>query len=293
VISRPELSTLARVRSSVTSLGPSERKVAAVILTQPDDVMEWSTAEVAQAAATSTATVIRACQSLGFRGFQHLRLELARSSSSRSRAQDAVHDDPSKDDPGTDALGADDTVAHTFADAVKAIRLAEENVETTGLESAAAALRTARRVVLVGNGFSGPPLQDFAMRLSVVGRAAEAPVDALAQQFAAHSLREGDLCFALSYSGANVQTLRACTAAADQGATVSLLTSYARSPIARVSDIVISTGPAGASHDVDPFLARLGHTVVLHALHSALALQAPASDVSGMRHVVVDALAEE
>jgi RpiR family carbohydrate utilization transcriptional regulator len=289
VISRPELSTLARVRSSVTSLGPSERKVAAVILTQPDDVMEWSTAEVAQAAATSTATVIRACQSLGFRGFQHLRLELARSSSSRFRAHDAANDDPG---PGP-GPGPEDTVARTFADAVEAVRLAEENVETAGLESAAAALRTARRVVLVGNGFSGPPLQDFAMRLSVVGRAAEAPVDALAQQFAAHSLREGDLCFALSYSGANVQTLRACTAAADQGATVSLVTSYARSPIARISDIVITTGPAGASHDVDPFLARLGHTVVLHALHSALALQAPASDVSGMRHVVVDALTEE
>ncbi|PZU39680.1 MAG: MurR/RpiR family transcriptional regulator [Microbacterium sp.] len=288
MISRPELSTLARVRSSVTSLGPSERKVAAVILTQPDDVMEWSTAEVAQAAATSTATVIRACQSLGFRGFQHLRLELARSSSSRFRAHDAATGDPANDDSG-----ADDTVARTFADAVEAVRLAEENVETAGLESAAAALRTARRVVLVGNGFSGPPLQDFAMRLSVVGRAAEAPVDALAQQFAAHSLREGDLCFALSYSGANVQTLRACTAAADQGATVSLVTSYARSPIARISDIVITTGPAGASHDVDPFLARLGHTVVLHALHSALALQAPASDVSGMRHVVFDALTEE
>ncbi|MEH3090228.1 MAG: MurR/RpiR family transcriptional regulator [Microbacterium arborescens] len=198
-LSRPELSVLARIRSSAALLGPSEAKVASIVLERAHEVVEWSTAELAQAAGTSTATVIRACQSLGFRGFQHLRLELARSAPMRAHE-------------------GDDIAAGTFDDAVEAVRLAQESVSPARVIEAADLLRRARRVVLVSNGFSGPPLQDFAMRLSTLGRAVEAPIDTLAQQFAANSLGEGDLCFALSYSGANVQTLRACAAAHDRGA---------------------------------------------------------------------------
>ena len=272
---RPEIGALTRVRSAMTSLGPSEARVAAVVLEHPEDVVEWSTAELAQAAGTSTATVIRACQSAGFRGFQHLRLELARAAPLLPRAADEAYEE------------------RTFDDAIDALRLAQESVAPDALERAADALRTARRIVLVGNGFSGPPLQDLAMRISTLGRPVEAPVDPLAQQFAVNSLAHGDLCLALSYSGANVQTLRACTAASERGATVAVVTSYARSPIGRAADIVIATGAAAAAHDVDPYLARLGHTVVLHALHAALARGGGAVSVASMRHVVADALSED
>lgn len=274
-VMRPEIGALTRVRSAMTSLGPSEARVAAVVLQHPDEVVEWSTAELAHAASTSTATVIRACQSVGFRGFQHLRLELARAAPLISRGADGAREE------------------RTFDDAIDALRLAQESVAPDVLHNASELVRSARRIVLVGNGFSGPPLQDLAMRISTLGRPVEAPIDALAQQFAVNSLEPGDLCLALSYSGANVQTLRACTAASERGATVMLVTSYARSPIGRTADVVIATGAAAAAHDIDPYLARLGHTVVLHALHAALARQGGAVTVASMRHVVADALSED
>lgn len=271
---RPEITVLARVRAGMRSLGPSETRVAEIILAQPVEVVDWSTTELATAAGTSTATVIRACQNLGFRGFQHLRLELA-------RAAPLVH-------PVTAEVHGD-----TFDEAVDALRLAQESVHPELIVRAADELRAARRVVLVGNGFSGPPLQDFAMRLSTRGRSVEAPIDPLAQQFAVTSLSTGDVCLALSYSGANVQTLRACTAASEHGAHVILVTSYARSPLGRLADTTIATGPAAVAHDVDPFLARLGHTVVLHALHEQLAEESAQSDVEGIRHAVADALSDD
>ena len=274
-MTRPELSVLARVRAASAALGPSERKVAQMVLARPDEIVEWSTAELADAAGTSTATVIRACQSLGFRGFQHLRLDLARSAPLAPREQGAVRE------------------ASTFDDAIDAVRLAQESVDPERIVAAVAALRGALRVVLVGSGFSGPPLQDFAMRLSTLGHSVEAPVDALAQQFAVRSLSIGDVCLTLSYSGANVQSLRAAEAASAQGATVVLVTSYARSPLGRVADVVVTTGPAGTAHDIDPFLARLGHTIVLHAFHSALSELIGGDEVVGMRHVVADALSED
>lgn len=271
---RQPFGALARVRAAVSTLGPSEGRVAAAILAQPDDVVGWSTAELAQAAGTSRATVIRACQSLGFRGFQHLRLEVARAAplAPRHRAD------------ATDAA---------FDAAVDAIRLAQESVDPRQLERATEALRQAERIVLVGSGFSGPPLHDFAMRVSTLGRSVEAPIDALGQQFAVRSLAPGDVCLALSYSGANTQTLRACVAAAERGVTIVLVTSYARSPIARRADIVVTTGPIATPHEVDPFPARLGHLVVLEALHAGLAQATQHRDVEGMRAVVAEALIDD
>lgn len=274
-IARPDVSVHARVRAAAAALGPSEGRVAAVLMERPDEVVEWSAAEVAETAGTSTATVIRACQSLGFRGFQHVRLELARSAPLAPR-------DPQ-----------DASRANTFDDAVDALRLAQESVDPARIIAATEALRRARRVVLIGNGFSGPPLQDFAMRMSGLGRPVEAPVDPLAQQLAVHSLTGDDLCVALSYSGANVQTLRACAAASERGCSLVLVTSYARSPLGRIADVVIATGPVGSVHDLDPYLARLGHTVVLHALHRGLAERTAPVDVADMRHVVADALSED
>ncbi|MEV1295024.1 MurR/RpiR family transcriptional regulator [Pseudonocardia sp. NPDC049635] len=271
-VRRPEPGVLSRVRAASALLGPGEGRVAAVVLARPDDVVEWSTAELASAAGTSTATVIRACQRMGFRGFQHLRLEVARSAPLAPREPE--HE------------------GSLFDDAVDALRIAQECADPRQLDAAADALAGARRTVLVGHGFSGPPLQDLAMRLSTIGHVVEAPIDPQAQQFTVQTLAPGDVCLALSYSGANVQTLRACSAAGERGATVVLVTSYARSPLGRVADVVISTGPAGGTHDVDPFLARIGHTVALHAILVALARRPDRPDVSGMRHVVADALTE-
>jgi RpiR family transcriptional regulator, carbohydrate utilization regulator len=262
---------MARLRSAVPQLGPSERRVAQVILERTTDVVEWSTSELAEAAGTSAATVSRACQTLGFRGFQHLRLEVARAAP-------------------TSEVSDEHPLSRIFADAADAIKVGRESVDTASIDAAVALLASARRLVLVGSGFSAPPLQDAAMRFATVGRPAEAPLDVLAQQFAVNTLQPGDVCLTVSYSGANANTLLACRAAKERGATVIAITSFARSPLTHLADITLVTGQVTHSHNIDPFLSRLSHLLVLHTLHSALELRASDDDTASMRNVVADAL---
>lgn len=271
-------SALALIRAFAASLGAREGAVARVILERPAEVPQWSTQELAAAAGTSTATVIRACQRLGFRGFQHLRLELAREAPAPLDAQPT---------PG-------DTVDHVFESARAALLVGRSSVDRGALADAAALLAAASRVVCAANGFSAPPLQDAAMRLATVGRPVEAPLDILAQQFAAHSLTAEDVCFALSHSGANAHTLATVRAARRRGARVVSLCSYDRGPLADLSDVALSTGAVGAPHAVDPFFSRLGHSVLLQALVTEVAALRSSSgaDAEDMREVVVDALAE-
>jgi len=264
---------LTRLRASLLVLGPSERRVAEAILAAPAAVIDWSTAELAQAAGTSTATVSRACQSLGFRGFQHLRLEVARSA-------------PVAESPHQHALD------QIFTDAADAIRLGRASLDLLAVEAAVTALLTARRLVLVGSGFSAPPLQDAAMRFATVGRSVEAPSDVLAQQFVASSLSSGDVCLTVSYSGANAHTLQACRAAKEGGATIIAVTSFGRSPLTQIADIALVTSPLSRAHVIDPYLSRLSHQLVLHTLHAELFARSDTHSIT-MRNVVVDALEED
>ena len=262
---------LARLRASLPLLGPSERRVARTVLAHSSAVVEWSTTELAAAAETSPATVVRACQTLGFRGFQHLRLEIARAAPPVAQAVDG------------------DPLLQIFTDAADSIRVGRDSVDLASLDAAVTAIAAGRRLVLVGSGFSAPPLQDAAMRFATIGRSAEAPSDVLGQQFAAASLTAADVCLAVSYSGANVHTLQACRAAAAGGATVVVITSFARSPLTRLAGIALVTGPVTRAHDVDPFLSRLSHLLVLHTIHAMLA-QRTGSGTDQMRGVVADAI---
>ncbi|MCY7411668.1 MAG: hypothetical protein LH471_01300 [Salinibacterium sp.] len=56
------------LRAALPVLGPSEQRVVKVIVTNPV-VVEYSTVDLAAAANTSPATVIRACPNAGFCGF--------------------------------------------------------------------------------------------------------------------------------------------------------------------------------------------------------------------------------
>jgi len=268
-------SALARLRTALPVLGPSERRVAEVLIAHREEVVEWSTAEVAAAAQTSPATVIRACQNVGFRGFQHLRLELARSA-------------PEAPVPGSDP------VAQLVGEAVDVLSVTRDSLDAEAFERTVRALLRAPRVVLVGSGFSAPPVLDASMRFATAGRPVEAPGDVLAQQFAARSLGPQDVCLAVSYSGANAHTLQACAAAREGGATVVAVTSFTRSPLVRLTDVALVTGAVDQAHDVDPALSRLGHSLVLHALSVRLLAEAPhrPGATDRMRDVVVDALSD-
>jgi DNA-binding MurR/RpiR family transcriptional regulator len=186
-------------------------------------------------------------------------------------------------------------VSTIFAEAADAISVSQESLSTADFDRAATALSQASRVLMVGTGFSSPPIQDAALRFLTAGRPVEAPLDVQAQQFAARLLKEGDVCLAVSYSGANANTLKACSAAKDGGgATVIAITSFSRSPLTRLADVSLVTGPVTRNHDVDPHLSRISHGLVLHALQRAVFAQPGGESLmNSMRDVVAESLTDD
>ncbi|MFT4028713.1 MAG: MurR/RpiR family transcriptional regulator [Protaetiibacter sp.] len=230
--------TVSRIRSLVPALVPSEQRVAIACVEHPDVVALLSVADLAARTGTSSATVIRACQNLGFRGFQHLRLLLLRDLGAAERRPALTPGDSSADR----VRAQFDHTARELSDALGALDFAS-------FDAAAAAIAGARRVLAVGNGGSAAAAQQAAIRLLVTGRSCEAPADAVTQQMTARTLTSADVCLAVSDSGMNAVTLRAVEAADAAGAVVVGITSYARSRLAELSAHALVAGAAFHSWD--------------------------------------------
>jgi len=259
--------TLPRIRALLPSLIPSDARVARVILDDPGRVIHLSVGDVAQEARTSPSTVVRCCQRLGFRGFQHLKIALA---------QQGAAPVPAKILEGEDDGGAaHDVLRRVLLSGSQALKDSIFTVGARQFEEAVETLGGARRVLLVGVGTSALLAQDAAYRFLSIGVHAEAPSDVHHQHVAARLLGKDDVCFAVSHTGATRETVANVKTAREQGAKTVVVTSFSRSPITEHAEIVLVAGGPEDSFRLEAMASRVAHLMVLDALFVAVAQRTP------------------
>ena len=74
----PDAAVATRIATVRNSLGPSEVRVVELIIDDAEGVLELTAQELADRAGVARSTVIRTCQSLGYRGYPQLRVALTR-----------------------------------------------------------------------------------------------------------------------------------------------------------------------------------------------------------------------
>lgn len=270
---------LAHVRSGATAMVPAERRVAEVLLTRLEQVPGFSVVDVAGAAGCSTATVVRACQRLGFTGYQQLRAEatlhamaepagLAADSPATGREATAMTGTAADGTPMAPRTGQDALLERVFAAAREDLQTTETLLDRAEFARAVGLLAGAGTILMLGTGGSAIPAQDAALRFTMAGKPAHAPSDVLAQQFTARMLRSHDVCVAISFSGANRHTLAGVQAARLAGARVIAVTSTGLCPLAKVADVCLVTGTASKESEI--LSSRVAHMLVLNALNLAV-----------------------
>lgn len=257
---------VARIRSELTSLLPTERAVAEVFVTQPDAVIEMSAQQVAALAGASRATVVRTCQSLGYSGYQQLRVMLARDLGPSVRA--------AKTDGPVEPATVDAVVRECFAEVGRSLPAMTALLDEDDVRRAVELLAGARRVLVCGNGLSAPLAALLAQRLVSLGRVADAPTDGIAQQVAARHLGASDALVVISGSGANDASLRCAEAARAAGAAVLLVTSFGRSPLTGQADVGLVVGMRDLTfRDELTVTSRIPHFILIEALVAGVVRQ--------------------
>lgn len=252
----------ARLQTVKETLPEAEQRVAAFVLKQPEEAVQLPVRQLAERIGVSEATIVRFCQSLGYRGLRDLKLALA--------AQTAALLLPVREDiaAGDDAL----TIARKLIQAdMQMLANTLEVLDGTALERAVAALLAAPRIEFYGIGGSIPVVIDAHYRFARIGMPAVVVTDPYIQVASAALLPPGAVAFAVSHTGRSPETITALRIARAAGATCVLLTSQAGTPAGEHANIQLIT----AMRDDPLFLnesitGRMAHLCVLDALYTAV-----------------------
>jgi RpiR family transcriptional regulator, carbohydrate utilization regulator len=271
---------LNRLPLALDTLRPAERKVAEVVLRQPERVMRGTLLSVAREAEVSEPTVLRFCRSFGFNSFNDLKLDLAHQLARR---------DPGPAPPMLPArVYAQDSVAaatdKVFQTAIEALTRTAQVLPRAAIERAAFAVVKARRVVIFGFGASAIVAADAQHKLFLLAVAAAAYSDAHLQAMAAATLGPEDVVIAVSQTGQPRDLIETASVALQGGATL-IAISRTGSPLAGIATILIPVDIEEALEIWTPMVSRLAHLTVIDALVVGVALLAPPSSAECLKRM--------
>jgi DNA-binding MurR/RpiR family transcriptional regulator len=247
---------LARVKAGLPEYSDALQRVAEWILTDPAGAARSTIVELAERSRTSPATVTRFCRALGFDGYAELRLAIAGETGRAARASGWMVD------IGREILRADPlerVLGQIMAADTRAMQDTASLLDLREVERAADAIAAAARVDIYGASGSALVGAEMQFCLHRIGVAASA------------LLRHGDVALGISHSGQTRETVEMVAEAGGHGVTTIALTSFPRSPLAEVADIVLITATQATTFRPDALSARHPQLVVLDLLYIAVA----------------------
>lgn len=220
------------LESYYPSLTNAEKKIADYILNNYENVMYLSLTELAELSGVGDTSVFRFCKQIGLKGYPELKLLLAQDNVTR---KEAAKDISSGHYP--------DQIRQNI---IEKINECHDFLDMAELEKAIALLKNAERIFFFGIGSSSISAQTAKERFLRIGIMTDVALEGHHQNMIASILTEKDVVVAFSLSGSTKDILEAVQIAKDNKVPVIALTSYLRSPLTKLADIVLKT--AGQEH---------------------------------------------
>jgi RpiR family carbohydrate utilization transcriptional regulator len=255
---------LTRLRHELENLSKSERRIAEVILADPEAAVHATTAEIARKAGVSDPMISRLCRALGCKGFPEFKVQLAQSLAKNTSFV-------------TGSVSVDDDV-NTYANKLisanqGALEYLRKELDVATIEAAVEALDKAQRIEIFGMGGCSSIAQDAQHKLFRLGTPTIAYEDNLKQRMAAAVANEDSVILFISFTGRTHATIETAHTAKQSGATVIAITDP-KSPLAAICDIVITSGSELEDTTIYvPMTTRIMILTIVDILATGLALR--------------------
>ena len=247
--------TLLQAQLMYEDMGRSEKKVADWLFSHSGEVLPYSITDLASKCESSEATIVRFSKRLGCRGYQDLKLTLAKEHEKKVVAPVITKDD--------DCFSIFEKVCN---DAYMSLERTKKTLSAENMSRAMEAISSARRVVLIGLGTSAQVAEDASNKLLRAGCNSSAYADTHMQAIAVSQLKAGDVVIGISQSGSSKDIVESMKVARAHGATTISITSKERSPIARQSDILLLTDTEETMHSTLGLNSHISRLILIDAL---------------------------
>ena len=256
---------MVRIRVQLPSLPRAEKVVAEALMETPDAIANFTLAGLAKETGSSDASIIRFCKRLGYHGYTDFRTAFLATMSEDSNQVDEIEDLSSQD---------------SMSDILK--KLFQSNIQTltdkmslvdSNYEDALNAMEHAESIHFFGVGDAYVVCLLAHMKLSRMGVRGSAYSDVVLQLNAAANLKPGDVAFAISYEGRSRNVVEAMKIAREKGAKTICITKMNKSPLIKVSDIILYISTNDLTVGREKVARRVADQAIVDALIVGLTIR--------------------
>ncbi|MDD6533208.1 MAG: MurR/RpiR family transcriptional regulator [Collinsella sp.] len=240
----------------------SEQRIVDYILEHQSEAPLLTAAQLSRAAATSEATVSRFCRKLGFGSFRSFQFSLARDL--ESQRSEGLTDEVSLDN-------MEQSLKNILAAKVSELNATIDGIDHDTLAAVVHAFKNAGAIEFAAVGNTNAVALDATFKFSQLGlRCVSSTISETSIGFAL-TLRPGDVIVLISNSGKSRRLNRMAKAARGCGATVVVISSDSKSPLARLADYTFNTVNHEALLTTGDFaFSKISATMIIEVIYNFL-----------------------
>lgn len=256
------------IRNMRVDLRKSDRKVADVVLDNPQRILNATVGETALLAQVSQPTVLRFTTAIGCHGFPDFKIRLAQSLAFGTPATHSVLLDTDKPEIVAEKI---------FDYTMTSLDWARSRLDNAALHKAIDILSNAKSIEFFGFGASGIVARDAQQKFPLFGVPCGAQLDSHQQVMVAAMMKPGDVAFVISNTGTTRSIIEIARIARDNGAAVIGLTG-SDSPLTSYCDVSLIIETLENTNMYTPTISRIAALVIIDILSTSVALRRPADD---------------
>lgn len=259
-------------------LNAAEKKVIRYVIDHPEEVVSLSVSDLADKSGSSEATVVRACRSVGMKGYQDLKLSLIQNIVTPLQS---IHEEIGETDSASAVLDK------IFQSTIHTLKYTRDVIDITAVERAAGLISQARRIAVFGLGNSHAIALDAQHKFLRLGLNVTAFADSHLQSISSAFLGTGDVVLAISHSGSSRDVIEAASVARENGAKVISISNIGTSPLTKVSDVSLCTASNETKYRIVAVASRHAAMVIIDVIYTLIAMRKGEQAVKGFKRVEV------
>lgn len=252
-----------RISAEQQQLSKSERKVAELVLHDPETAIHRSIASLASLANVSEPTVNRFCRRLGCKGYPDFKLQLA---------QNLAKGTPFVNRHIEESDNVDELTQKIFDSTLSALSIARQSLDSRPISRAVDALVNARKIAFFGFGASASVAHDAQNKFARFDTPSSFSDDLLVQRMWAINSEPNDVLFCISHTGRTKALCEIAEIAHENGASVIGVTAL-DSPLSEFCKIVVSSNVPEDTDQYMPMASRIAQLVLIDAIIAGYTLK--------------------
>lgn len=218
------------LRETANTFSPTEKAVASMILNHPELVVDLSIHELAKITFSSSSTIVRLCNHIGYSGYKEFR----RAVSSELAVRAQIKKQEQRDIERTDSL--EEIIEKITYRNIVSLEETKALIDVNVMRKCVQMVKKAKVIYLFGMGASQCAAKDAYLKFLRMNKLCVINEDWHSQLLQARNATAEDLGIVISYSGATVEMIECAKALKENHTPIIAITRLAKSPISELAD---------------------------------------------------------